>query len=990
MTGTTDSRARLDLSGPWQLAFDPGGEGIRGGWTRENWPEARSVWVQVPALWNVSHPDAEGVGFYRRSFTVPTTWHGRMLTPSPSQEPVLSRAKEEGRGEGEVVRLHFGGACYRAEAWLNGAYVGSHEGAYTPFWFDVTPLIRAGAENLLVVRVAALSKTQDVDGMVLLESPASKQSWYYTHGGLWGEVFLESVPPLFCQSVTVEPDPHQEMVLVEVAASNRHAESQRAVVHLQVAGPDGSLAAEERSCVAVPPGTCHLTYRIPLPRPLLWSPEAPNLYQLGVGIGNAGEEADSQAVVFGMREFTARDGEFFLNGEPIYLRGLLLQPHYPVTLVTPPTREMMVRELTLAKEAGFNLLRAHLRPAPPGYLDLADQMGLLVYAESSLAWIKDSPRLLDHARRELQAMIERDRNHPSVVFWGIHNENRAASALTSTALIRFVRALDPTRVIVDNSGGAMAIDQDFGWVDRTTVVSSREMHRQRIQDVHIYVGAPLTPPVYEWMRTLGVSDPPVDISAHDFGSPAMAEEFNRECRSYRGKVFVSELGCGGMADLDEVVAGYGTLGDRPPFPKGSELSGRCEQGILQDAREMKAFRDSLHQGFEARRLDRIFGSLRGLIVASQAQQAAGLTRQIEALLVNPRVSGFIVTQLNDVAWEFHAGILDPWRNPKPVYHALKRLNGPHCVVLKAATPVVACGECVEVAATLLNRRPLHGDEQIHVTVCTPAGKQVERSPQLVSGGVGIRQLPAISIRTGEMPGEYRVSACLIRGQETLAESTEVVLALPRVALERLTAGVEFVGAPPGAFNVQGQGADQKRQQSDVAEPLLLAADPPSLTGEDWTRLLDGVEMGRVAIVGPLHKRDGLALRALKNQGLDVRLDYGIGNWMGCYHWIPASDLFAGLPSNCLGSEAYADVLPWYCMSELGGDVLAGSLRNTQTRREPSAILWYSDIEAVCLGQGTLILCQYRAFGQARTNPLAARLVHNMIRLAQDYQHPDVS
>jgi len=968
MTGTTGSRARLDLSGPWQLAFDPGGEGIRDGWMREGWPEARSVWVQVPALWIVSHPDAEGVGFYRRSFSVPAEWRGR------------------------GIRLHFGGVCYRAEAWLNGVYVGSHEGAYTPFWFDVTPLVRIGAENLLVVRVASLSKTQDVDGMVLLESPASKQSWYYTHGGVWGEVFLESVPPLFCQSVTVEPDPHQEMALVEVTASNRHAESRRAIVHLQVAEPDGSLAAEERSCVAVPPGTCHLTYRIPLPRPLLWSPEAPHLYQLRVGIGHDGKEADSQVVVFGMREFTARDGEFFLNGEPIYLRGLLLQPHYPVTLVTPPTREMMVRELTLAKEAGFNLIRAHIRPAPPGYLDLTDQMGMLVYAESSLAWIKDSPRLLDHGRRELQAMIERDRNHPSVVFWGIHNENRAASALTSTALIRFVRALDPTRVIVDNSGGAMAIDQDFGWVDRTTVVSSREMHRQRIQDVHIYVGAPLTPPVYEWMRTLGVSDPPVDISAHDFGSQAMAEEFNRECRSYRGKVFVSELGCGGMADLDEVVAGYGTVGDRPPFPKGSELSGRCEQGLLQDAREMKAFRDSLHQGFEARRLDRIFGSLRGLIAASQAQQATGLTRQIEALLVNPRVSGFIVTQLNDVAWEFHAGILDPWRNPKPVYHAFKRLNGPHCVVLKAATPVVACGERVEVAVTLVNRRPLHGDEQIHVTVCTPAGKQVETSPQVVSGGAGTRQLPAISIETAETPGEYRVLVQLVRGQKTLANSTEVVLALPRADLEQMIANVEFVGTPPDAFNVRGQGADQERQRPGVtapSPPVLLAANPPSLTGEDWTRLFDGAEMGRVAIVGPLHKRDGLALRALKGRGLDVQLDYGIGNWMGCYHWIPESDLFAGLPSGGLGGEVYADVLPWYCMSELGGTVLAGSLRNTQTRREPSAILWYSDVEAVCLGKGTLILCQYRAFGQARTNPLAARLVHNLIHLAQNYQHPDI-
>ncbi|NIV34870.1 MAG: hypothetical protein GWN58_37070, partial [Anaerolineae bacterium] len=142
-----------------------------------------------------------------------------------------------------------------------------------------------------------------------------------------------------------------------------------------------------------------------------------------------------------MREFTVRSGQFFLNGAPIFVRGVLLQPNYPITVVTPPTREMMVREITLAKEGGFNLIRAHIRPVPAGFLDLTDQMGMLVYAESCLAWIKDSPRMLDHGRRELRAMIERDRNHPSAVFWGIHNENRAASALTSEALIRFVRGL---------------------------------------------------------------------------------------------------------------------------------------------------------------------------------------------------------------------------------------------------------------------------------------------------------------------------------------------------------------------------------------------------------------------------------------------------------------------------------------------------------------------------------------------------------------------
>lgn len=945
MSLTTNSRTQLDLSGPWQLTFDTDEAGIRSGWFEKNWPEERSEWVQVPAIWNITHPDVEGIGFYRKIFSVPADW----------QEKVL--------------QLHFGGVSYRAEVWLNGTYVGSHEGSYTPFGFDVTSLIRAGSENQLVVRVAALSKTKDVDGMVLWQSPASKQSWYYTHGGVWGEVYLQACPLLSCQSVTVEPDLYREMVRVEVAVGNGYVESCLVDLRLQITKPDGRLAAEERSRVTVPPGLSQLTYRISLPRPLLWDCESPNLYQLQVEIRERGEEGDRQTIPFGMREFTAHGGQFYLNGEPIFLRGLLLQPNYPVTLVTPPTREMMMREITLAKEAGFNLIRAHIRPAPPGYLDLTDKMGMLVYAESSLAWIRDSPRLLDHGRREIKAMIERDRNHPSVVFWGIHNENRAASAITSEALIRYVRALDPTRVVVDNSGGTMAIDQDFGWVDRATVVPSRETERQKIHDLHIYVGAPISPAVYEWMRTLGVSDLPFDISTHDFGSKAIVEAWNRELRLYTGKVFVSELGCGGMADLDAVVAGY----------EGREQ--------LRDAREMKAFRDSLDEGFRARHLDRIFGSVHDLTLATQALQATSLTRQIEALMVNPRVSGYVITQLNDVAWEFHAGILDLWRNPKLVYHALKRLNQSHCLILKAAAPVVTCGDRFDVTVTLVNQEPMQGHAQIHVTVHDPAIGEFETSLQTAPPGVGIKESGAIPIQTGQISGEYRVSAHLVKDQETLAESSELILTLPPTDLTMVVDFVKIVGDTPDAFGIQEKGKTESRWKSGTTKSkphVLLAAKPASLTESDWGSLLDAVETGQVAIIGPLHKRDEIAQRVLNDRGINIRLYYGIGNWMGCFHWIPNTDLFAGLPAGGLAGEAYADILPSYVMSELGGDVLAGSLRNTQTRREPPAILWYSDIEEIRVRKGTLFFCQYRIFEQANVNPLAARLAHNLIHLARGY------
>ncbi|HEX2171858.1 MAG TPA: hypothetical protein VHL09_05385, partial [Dehalococcoidia bacterium] len=111
------------------------------------------------------------------------------------------------------------------------------------------------------------------------------------------------------------------------------------------------------------------------------------------------------------------------------------------------------------------------------------------------------------------------------------------------------------------------------------------------------------------------------------------------------------------------------------------------------------------------------------------------------------------------------------------------------------------------------------------------------------------------------------------------------------------------------------------------------------------------------------------------------LHFGIGNWMGCYHWIPAGEMFEGLPAGGLAGEAYADVLPHYVMSELGGRVFAGSFRNTQTRREDPAMIWYSDIEAIPCGSGKLVFCQYRLFDRAGSNPLAGRLLRNLLRLA---------
>lgn len=936
MTLTASTRIELDLSGTWQIAFDPEEGGARNGWTNGHWPEARSESIQVPAIWDIAFPDAEGIGFYRKVFDLPADW------------------------DGKAIQLHFDGVSYRAEVWLNGRFVGAHMGAYTPFSVDVTSFVRTDSSNELIVRVAALSRTKDVDGMVLKFLPASKQGWYYVFGGIWGKVVLEALPLISCETVAIFPDLYREIAEVEVALNNRHPNFRKTSLRLQILAPDKAIVSDQSTQVWLYPGINRFDYRLSVPQPYPWDCDHPYLYQMITEVELDGQ-VDRTSTTFGMRDFTVHDGQFLLNGSPIYIQGVLLQPHYPINLVAPPDPEMLVREITLVKEAGFNLLRSHLRPSPPGLLDLTDRLGILVYAETSLGWIKDNPRLLEHGRREIAELVGRDCNHPSVVFWGIFNENPAAAALNSDALVRFTRSLDPTRVVVDNSGGTIAIDQDFGWQDRATMVPNRETERQEIQDLHLYLGGLVPEPVYAWERALGKNNPSQSLIDHGFGSSkTLLDAFDRQIESYRGKIFVSELGCGGMSDLEETVAQY------------------QEQDHLVDAREMKTFRDSLRKGFAERGLDHIFGTVKALVREAQEVQAAGNTRHIEAVLANPRISGYILTQLNDVAWEFHAGLLDIWRRPKLAYAAVQRLNQAHVLIVNLPKTVLPQDSKLALSLTLVNRTPLAGPDQISVQLFDGDGKEVSSGQQAAPQGAGIHPLREITLDPALHPGQYQLTARLLNYPHDCTGTSRNFWVLPPIDLEGIYDRAQWIGTPPARVENFGgvlSGEDQKR--------LFMIAHPGSLTPTDWETVLAEVSGGRTAVIGPLRPSDEAALELLASHGISIRLHFGIGNWMGCYHWIPDSPLFSGLPCGGLAGEAHVNVRPNYVMSEMGGEVLAGSFSNSQTRLEAPAILWYSDIEKITLGRGCLVFCQYLIFDTPLADPLADRVLANLISMLRD-------
>jgi hypothetical protein len=227
------------------------------------------------------------------------------------------------------------------------------------------------------------------------------------------------------------------------------------------------------------------------------------------------------------------------------------------------------------------------------------------------------------------------------------------------------------------------------------------------------------------------------------------------------------------------------------------------------------------------------------------------------------------------------------------------------------------------------------------------------------------------------PGQYRLTARLLNYPQDCAESSRNFWVLPPIDLEGVCAHAQWIGAPPDWVSKFGE-----LPYSDDQKRLLMIAHPGSLSRTDWETVFAEVSSGRSAVVGPLRPQDHAALSFLAFYGITFRLHFGIGNWMGCYHWIPSSPLFSGLPCGGLAGEAYVNVRPRYVMSELGGEVLAGAFNNSQTRLEAPAILWYSAIESITLGKGCLVFCQYLIFDAPRADPLADRLLVNLISMLQ--------
>ena len=416
---STDSWDDLPVPSNWQVVG-----------AREGRSYDRPIFTNIKYPFEATPPkitaDTNATGLYRTTFTIPAGWE---------QNPLF---------------LHFGGVQSACSVWLNGQPVGYHEDGMTPFEFDISALVKNGP-NTLAVQVINWS-----DGSYLEDQD------YWRLAGIFRDVYLLSTPQVHISDFVVQTDLddayRDAMLKVNIYAKNFTKQAQygyQLITTLYDATGQVVIPAASRTIGMLDPaGELPIRLEIPVTTPQKWSAETPYLYKLTMQILNSdGKVLEAVSQPVGFREIKIKGGQLLVNGKPILLKGVNRHEFDPET-GRVISREAMIRDITLMKQHNINAVRTSHYPNVAEWYDLCDEYGLYVMDEANIEthelWYKniilaDKPEWKAAFLARGRAMVERDKNHPSVIVWSLGNESSNGENFTSMA--NYIRLADPTRPI---------------------------------------------------------------------------------------------------------------------------------------------------------------------------------------------------------------------------------------------------------------------------------------------------------------------------------------------------------------------------------------------------------------------------------------------------------------------------------------------------------------------------------------------------------------
>ena len=836
-----------------------------GGWNLLDTPD--KIGVTLPAtveqhLWGWNGEtfgvtgNYVGVSWFDTKINVPADWRNKRIV------------------------MNVASVRFRAEIFVNKKLVGYDLVNSTPFAVDVTPFILPGQENVIAFRITDPNGNFNWKDSQVYTWGEYRTNPSHGFGGITGKVELVATDKLYIGDVFIknQPDPHS--IEVEVTACNETKnpmKAQKMLLTVKEHKGEKVLYRKEYSVENLVVGENKQTFHIHLPAAKLWSTDSPHLYDLSVSVGT-----DNYTQRFGFRWFEVKDihgdKQFFLNGKRIVLRTAISWSFWPDNGITP-SDELARRQVESAKKLGLNMLNFHRTIGHSNVLDYADELGLLYFEEPGgnqypISHFNDNNKqskfYFAYRNEKLVRMIKRDRNHPSLVIYNLHNERGAWPQVQDYAQMRMAHSLDPTRILTYNSSNGENPENE---------ANARFKLHLMPNDTTFYD--------YGW------------YDRHHAGGPGCYHD-----NLYWGKDNYHRF----SDHKDEIIywGEDGAIGTPPRLQLIRDeilQSGTTSGWEAMDYMKWYDAYDSFlkHNGFA-----KAFPTVDDLTRAMGNVAFYYQGRVIENIRISNTVDAYAVNGWESMKLENHSGIVDNYRYPKGDVEVMARYNQPLFLAVKMNRKVLNVGDTTIVDTYIVNEKNLKGNYSLQLIAKDAEGTVLAThvSSVHVKGGNVYGQ--CLQIGWNFVPratGYVCIEAKLVKGKKTFATGDDSLFA---VSLKGITANgsiADTTGVLSNFMKTVGFDIPEYKEGTPSGDYLLVGAFEPTQWGSGMSDIMEWVYKGHTLII--VDNAERWAEFLADKEVLDYRGSKKLGTaWYGGNFFNREHPIFDGLPVNCVFNWEY--------------------------------------------------------------------------------------
>ena len=930
----------ITLDGEWDIIFDELNESnnkslyLESNFKKYNFKQK----ISVPSCWETIKKDYEGVAVYGKYFLAPNSLSNK------------------------IVKLQFDAVNYRSEVWINNHPVGAHEGGYGPFEFKINDLLNIGKTNFISVRVLGPIVNQDkiIDGLGKNDAPHWRGA---IAGGIWQSVRLRSSGDVSIEDIFIKPDISNNSIEVELELFNHNMKHLQENVDFKIHDSNNEIVLKNSFSLSLQPGKNTSKYTFLIPNAERWSPSNPHLYNFSANVNMKDEEI----IRFGLRELSIKDNQFVLNNNPIYIKAAFFEGLYPTKLAIPDSKEMAIKEITLAKEAGFNMIRPWRKPPPKMWLDLCDELGMMVIGGMPIECMKlwpsvtpDTPRRIKH---EVSSSILRDRNRACIVQWEIFNEIwRKELKRLKHSMSMLARDLDPTRLILDESGG---------FADGANIYLPYQYEPLTFNDVHIYCGYPINDLTYAQFLALGLTKNEMEKLGYS------SSELENKHSTPNKMTIVSEIG-------------YGSI---PNLPKNNMLFKNKGNSITPPYRYHSMLEESLKNSLFESKLDTLYSDLETFCDEQQQLHANANKQIIEAIRLNTNVQGYCVHALTGGDWVLGAGLLDLWRNKKLSYDSTKFANANQYLAIRTNPRNVYANQ-----GTKFQIKGINDDDDIpngilKIDIINESNRIVKSWTKKIGLNSGVSSLFDTYLDTSKWSGRYKVKTFFISSGKQISSNEYSFNVFNQKELQSPEISIAIID-PENLIkpflrqnNIQ---FTEFGKDTAVSTPVFISSAKKNLP--IFKELHQFVDMGGIAVFLEIFNQPGRSYWSTKlpPKGVlpfNIEKKHALGLWVGVSHIVKKHPIFDGLEVDCMMTDLYQNVWTPFTMGSMDGEHIVTSITHgfyggkdheKQCYLGPEPFFHGMDMGIVEYGSGKYILSALRITPFLSKDPVADKIFINIL------------